>query len=190
MSCYSVLSAGVAKDCANMVAAIGVEKDLTLVKYEDFDKTATLDPANREADNLNGNMGGLTSIKLKSGAEQFVFEGTDYSVVPTVTPEVKEDGEVWYSHSILFIAYSKTAETRKIIESLGHTLVIAIVTERSTGLYELFGMEQGLKLTGLERQYTGAQTSNFYSVTISTPDIVVLKESTIGELAVGIDTPA
>ena len=49
-------------------------------------------------------------------------------------------------------------------------------------------MDQGLKVSGIERAYVGAQNSNFYTVTLATPDIAVVRESTLGELAVGIET--
>lgn len=188
MDCTNIILRGIAKDCNTMNAAIGAEKDLILVNYDDFDLKGTLLIANRETTDSNGNMDGLTSIKLKSGAVQYVFEGTDYSVIPNVTPEVKEDGDTWYIHSIGFTVYSKLAKDRKTLESLGKSKVIAITRDRSTGLYELFGMEQGLRVTGLERAYVGAQNSNFYTVTIATPDIGVVRESTLGELSVGVST--
>ena len=186
MACIYTLAAGVPLVCADINAQVGVGKDLILVNYNDFDLATTL--ATVEADNTNNNEEGLTNINLKVGATQHVFEGTDYSVVPTIAPEVKEDGAVWFSHSILFTAYSKTAKTRKIIESLGGAKVVAIAVDRSTGLYELFGADQGLTMTGAERAYIGSQKSNFYDVTLTTPEIGIMKESSIGHLAVNIIT--
>lgn len=186
--CDGLISNGVERDCATVNAAVGVNKDLILVNYEDFDKVATLLTANREADNTNNNIGGLTNIELKVGAVQHIFEGTDYSVIPNITAEVKEDGDSWFLHSIAFTVYSKLAKDRKTLEDLAESRVIAIAVDRSTGLYELFGIDQGLKLSGLERAYVGAQNSNFYTITIATPEIAVVRESTIGELAVGINT--
>ena len=186
MACTFALSGGVALVCADLNASIGVGKDLILVNYDSFDRATTLGTI--EADATNNNIEGLTNINLKVGAVQHVFEGTDYSVVPTVAPEVKEDGSVHYGHSVLFTAYSKTALTRKTIESLGGARVIAIAVDRSTGLYELFGADQGLSMVSSERAYTGSQKSNFYDVTISTPEIGVVKESTLGLLAVNIIT--
>jgi hypothetical protein len=186
MACIYTLAAGVPLVCADINAQVGVGKDLILVNYNDFDLATTL--ATIEADNTNNNEEGLTNINLKVGATQHVFEGTDYSVVPTVAPEVKEDGAIWFSHSILFTAYSKTSKTRKIIESLGGAKVVAIAVDRSTGLYELFGADQGLTMTGAERAYIGSQKSNFYDVTLTTPEIGIMKESSIGHLAVNIIT--
>jgi hypothetical protein len=186
--CVELITSGVARDCSDVNAAIGVDKDLILVNYEQFDKAATFAAGNRETDNTNNNEGGLTNIELKVGAVQYIFEGTDYSVIPTVTAEVKEDGNSWFIHSIAFTVYSKKAKDRKTLETLANGKVIAIAKERSTGLYELFGAEQGLKLNGVERAYTGAQTSNFYTVTIATPDIAVIREPSLGELATAINT--
>jgi hypothetical protein len=187
-NCINVILTGITKDCSTMNAAIGAEKDLILVNYDDFDLEGTLLIANREADDTNKNLGGLTAIKLKNGTVQHIFEGTDYSVVPSVTPEVKEDGDTWFIHVLTFTVYSKKAKDRKTLEALGKSKVIAITKDRSTGLYELFGMEQGLRVSGLERAYVGAQNSNFYSVTIATPDIAVVRESTLGELSTSIVT--
>jgi len=180
MSCNYSLSGGVALACADLTAQIGVGKDLILVNYDDFDLASTIGTV--EASAANGNEGGLTNINLKAGATQYTFEGTDYSVVPTVAPEVKEDGAVWFTHSILFTAYSKTALTRNIIQSLGGAKVVAIAVDRSTGLYELFGADQGLTMSAVERPYTGSQKSNFYDVTISTPEIAVVREGNMGYL--------
>ena len=91
-------------------------------------------------------------------------------------------------HSIAFTVYSKTAKDRKTLERLANSRVVAIAVDRSTGLFELFGADQGLKLSGLERAYTGSQTSNFYTVTLATPDIAVIRESTTGLLATAINT--
>jgi len=186
MACIFALSAGVPLVCADLNAAIGEGKDLILVNYDEFDKATSL--GTLESTGIN--TGGLTNINLLVGATQYVFEGTDYSVVPTITPEVKEDGSVWYAHSVLFTAYGKTAVVRKAIESLGGAKVIAIAVERSTGLFELFGADQGLSLASAERPYIGSQKSNFYDVTISTPEIGVVKESTLGLLASNIVTAA
>jgi hypothetical protein len=183
-ACVFSLSGGIPLVCADTYAQVGVKKDLILVNYDKFDLVTTLSVI--EADNTNNNIEGLTNINLLGGAIQHVFEGTDYSVVPTITPEVKEDGTVWYGHSILFTAYSKTAATRKVIQSLGGARVVAIAIDRSTGLYELFGAEQGLTLSGAERAYIGTQKSNFYDVTISTPEIGIIKEGNMGYLAVNI----
>jgi hypothetical protein len=186
MPCNDVIIAGIVKDCNSINASVGVDKDLILVNYEDFDRATTL--LTREADATNNNEGGLTAIELLLGAVQHVFEGTDYSVIPSVTPEVKEDGDTWFIHSIAFTVYSKKALDRKVLEDLAKSRVVAIAVDKSTGLYELFGADQGLKITGLERVYVGAQNSNFYTVTIATPDIAVVRESSLGELAVGINT--
>lgn len=184
--CDGIIAAGIARDCSTINAAVGVDKDLILVNYDEFDKA--LSYATREADDTNNNQGGLTNIELKSGATQYVFEGTDYSVIPNITAEVKEDGDSMFVHSIAFTVYSKKAADRKVLEALGSSRVIAIAVDRSTGLYELFGADQGLKLSGLERAYTGSQSSNFYTVTLATPDIAVIRESSIAELAVGVNT--
>ena len=184
--CDGLISAGIARDCNAVNAAVGVDKDLILVNYDDFDRSLSL--ATREADATNDNEGGLSNIELKTGAVQYVFSGTDYSVIPNITSEVKDDGDSWFMHSIAFTIYSKAAGDRKILEELAGARVVAIAVDRSTGLYELFGADQGLKLSGLERAYTGSQSSNFYTITIATPEIAVIRESSIGELAVAINT--
>lgn len=89
--CDGLITSGIGKSCDTINAPVGVEKDLILVNYEDFDRTATLLATNVEANDSNNNEGGLTNIHLKTGTVQYVFEGTDYSVIPNVTSEVKED---------------------------------------------------------------------------------------------------
>tara|TARA_R110000851_G_scaffold162614_5_gene306460 strand:+ start:9157 stop:9732 length:576 start_codon:yes stop_codon:yes gene_type:complete len=186
--CNDLLVGGIVKDCDAINAAVGVDKDLILVNYEDFDHTATALVANIEVDDANGNVDGLTNIELKLGAVQYTFEGTDYSVVPNVTSEVKEDGDSWFIHTVALTVYSKTSQARKVLENLAGARVVAIAIDRSTGLYELFGMDQGLKLSAIERAYVGAQNSNFYTVTVATPDIAVIREGNLAKLAVGINT--
>lgn len=188
-NCDGLIGAGITKHCDTINAPVGVDKDLILVNYDDYNRAGTLDTDNIVAAGADAvNVGGLTSVLLKTGATQYNFEGTDYSVIPNITSEVKEDGDSWFIHSIAFTVYSKIAIDRKTLEDLAESRVIAIAVDRSTGLYELFGSDQGLKLTGLERAYTGSQSSNFYTVTIATPDIAIIRESTIGLLAVGIVT--
>ena len=188
--CTGLIVSGISLNCDDINAAVGVGKDLILVNYSDFDRALTLAAGNIEADDTNGNIEGLTTIFLKTGAVQYVFEGTDYSVQPNVASETKEDGNSWYIHSILFTSYNKDSSARNVIEDLGQSNVVAIAVDRSTGLYELFGADQGLKLSALERAYVGTQTSNFYQVTLATPDIAVVRESSVGLLSVGITTAA
>lgn len=183
----SNITNGIALDCAVFNESIGVEKDLILINYSDFDFESTSSIYNRETDDVLNNLRGLTNIFLKPGATQHLFEGTDYSVVPTVSPEVREDGNLWYTHSIAFTVYSKKSEDRETLITLGKSTVIAVTRDRSTGLYELFGMSQGLKVTGIDRTYTGSQNSNFYQVTIATPEINVIKEPSLSELSVYLD---
>jgi len=186
MGCTSVIVSGIEKDCATVNAAIGLDKDLILVNYADFDKVKTFLAGNRET--AGSNIKGLKNIFLKLGTVRHVFEGTDYSVSPSIVPEVREDGGVWYTHQILFTVYSKKAKDRKTLENLGGSRVIGIAKDRSTGLYELFGADQGLKVSTIERPYTGAQNSNFYQVTLITPEIGVVKESGLGELSALLTT--
>jgi hypothetical protein len=187
MACTNFILEGISRDCESDNAIIGVDKDLILIDYKFFDLAATKLQANREANNLNNNYKGLTNIALKDGAVLNVFEGVDYSVIPSVTPQAREDGSMRYQHSIGFTVYSKTARDRETLISLSKIKVVAVVKDLSTGLYELFGMEQGLRVSGIERSYVGSINSNFYSVTISTPDYYIVKESTIGELSVNLN---
>lgn len=183
----SNITNGIALDCAVFNESIGADKDLILINYSDFDFESTNSIYNRQTNDVLNNLRGLTNIFLKPGAIQHVFEGTDYSVIPTVSPEVREDGNLWYTHSIAFTVYSKKSEDRETLITLGKSTVIAVTRDRSTGLYELFGMSQGLKVTGIDRTYTGSQNSNFYQVTIATPEINVIKEPSLSELSVDLD---
>lgn len=183
MSCPSTIAEGIAKDCAAINAATGVNKDLILVNFSEYDNIGTLDSGNIETDDTNNNEGGLSEIKLKTGATQHIFEGTDYSVIPSVSGEVRDDGDTWYLHSIGFTIYSKNSLARTTIQNLGNSRVIAIAVDRSTGLFELFGAEHGLKISELTREYVGSQNANFYQATISTPDVAAVRESSVGYLS-------
>ena len=83
----------------------------------------------------------------------------------------------------MFTSYNKSSKARVALESLGGSRVIAILRDRSTGFQELLGSDQGLKISALDRAYVGAQTSNFYQVTIVTPDIAVVREGNLGYLS-------
>lgn len=178
---------GIALECGVFNELIGVEKDLILINYNDFDLEQTASIYNRQTDDSLGNFRGLTDIYLKEGAVKYIFEGTDYSVIPSVTPEQREDGNLWYSHSIGFTVYSKKSKDRETLISLGGSVVIAVTRDKSTGLYELFGMYQGLRVSEISRTYTGSQSSNFYQVTIATPEVNVVKEPSLSELSVNLD---
>lgn len=189
--CTGLIIAGILLNCDDINAAVGVDKDLILINYDNFNRAQTMAPSNVEADDTNNNQGGLTNIYVTDIlTDLFTFEGTDYSVQPSVASEVKEDGNSWFVHTILFTSYNKESIARNVIEDLGQSRVIAVVIDRSTGFFELFGADQGLKLTAVERAYVGTQTSNFYQVTLATPDIAVIRESTIGLLASGAFTDA
>ena len=184
LACVDVITTGVARNCPDVHGQIGVNKDLILINWEDYDRVATLDPLNFETTTTNGNKDGLTKILLKAGTPvQYVFEGTDYSVKPSITSEIKEDGDTWYIHTINLMAYNKTSTARKALTDLGQSRVVAVAVDRSTGFYELFGAEQGLKVSSIARDYVGGgQNGNFYAVTLVTPDIAVIRESNMGLL--------
>lgn len=183
MDCNTLLTDGIPIDCDSVKGQVGVGKDLTIVEFDSFDQVLTLDPSNFEADDTNGNEGGLSKIILKTGATQLVFEGKDYSIKPSVSGETNDDNDTWYTHTIAFTAFNKTSAARKSLEALSGKRVIAITVDRSTGLYELFGAEQGLSISEVSREYTGSQNSNFYAVTLNTPEIAVIKEYNLGHLA-------
>lgn len=183
----STILNGIKKDCDTIYSRIGVDKDLILINYSDFDLEATLESGNFESDNTNQNIKGLSDIKLKENAVLNIFEGTEYSVIPTVTPVALENGKFNYKHSIAFTVYSKLSKDRETLEKLSSSRVIAVTKDKSTGLYEIFGMHLGLRVSGIERSYTGSQNSNFYSVTISTPDIYVLSEPLLSRLSVALN---
>lgn len=183
----STILSGIKKDCDTINSRIGVDKDLILINYSDFDLEATEASSNIEISNVNLNIKGLSDIKLKSGAALYVFEGTEYSVVPSVAPVALENGKFNYKHSINFTVYSKLSKDRDTLETLSESRVIAVTKDKSTGLYEVFGMHLGLRVTGIERAYIGSQNSNFYTVTIATPDIYVLAEPSLSKLSVALN---
>jgi hypothetical protein len=187
MACPNrTLTAGIDYDCTNSNAAIGSDKTLQIVQHSFIKLAETLpgDTSNTEQDNTNGNEGGLTKVFLDTGgtAATYDFVGTDYSVMPFANQEIKEDGDSWWVHGVTFTAYSKDSKTRNILEELTATRVVAIVTDRSTGLKEIFGLEVGLKAVSIEREYLGTQNSNFYKVTLQTEDIGVIREAGIPKL--------
>lgn len=183
----STILNGIQRDCATINSRIGVDKDLILINYSDFDYDATMLESNREISNSNGNIKGLSDIKLKPTAVLNTFEGTDYSVVPSVSHSVLENGKFNYSHSISFTVYSKLSKDRKTLETLSNSKIIAVTRDKSTGLFELFGAQQGLRMSEVSRTYTGSQNSNFYTVAIATPDFYVLKESSLSEMSVALN---
>lgn len=186
--CTQVITAGITLNCDDINAAVGVEKDLYLVNYEDFNKEQTLATGNIDDGSTSGNTDGYVDIFIADpteGTGYFKFEGTDYSVQPTISSEVKEDGNTWYIHTLLFTVYNKESVARNVLEDLAWSKVVAIVVDRSTGWYELFGADQGLKVTTVDRAYVGTQTSNFYQVTLATPDIAVVREGNLGYLFSG-----
>ena len=179
-----LITSGININCDDLASQIGVEKDLLLVNYSDFDRETTL--ANIEQDNSNNNKGGVTQIEFYEGAVLHKFEGTDYSVIPSFSIDKREDNSAIYTHSISFTVYNKTSEARNTLLELENSKVLAVVIDRSTGLFEMFGVDSGLILNNLDRSYTGSQKSNFYNVSIETPKTSNLKESAFGTLAVGM----
>ena len=188
VNCTNLIKSGVVLDCKSLSGMIGAGKDLILVNYEDFDYDKTFADDNKCSDVGAPNEGGIENIYLKANAVQHLFEGTDNSVKPTVTAEQRENGNSWYVHSIAFISYSKKSKDRYTLRDLGNSRVIAITIDNSTKLFELFGAEQGLKVGSIERNYTDGEISNFYSVTIATPDVQIIRESGMGELAKQVNT--
>ena len=180
-----LITSGIAVDCDSLNDAIGVNKDLMLVNFTYLDREATL--SSRETDNTNNNLGGLSKLVLKEGAKLYVYQGKDYSVIPNITSETKENGVTKYKHSIDFTIYSKKAYDKKILETLGKSRVLAIAKDKSTGLYEIFGIDRGLEVGNISRAYNGSQNSNFYTVSISTPDRAKLIESSLSETTIKLE---
>jgi len=178
MSCNSLLDAGVQLDCDNMVQAPEIYDSVHLVPWGGlgYKKKETWAQYNASSNVLNK----IIVSNSNYISTNYFFDAVEHSVIPNVTSEQNDLGQTVYKHSITFTIFDKSASARKIIESLGNGLVIATVEDNVSGLKTAFGLEQGLALESVERQYIGSQASNFYKVTLSTPDIVALKESHVG----------
>ncbi len=180
-----LITRGISLDCSSIYAPIGVEKDLIVANYSDLDKEATLN--SRETDESNENLGGLTKIVFKEGSKIYLIKGRENSIAPKVSSEEREDGKKKYTHSLSFTVFSKRAYDKKSLEKFADSRVVAITIDKSTGLYELFGIDRGLEISSISREYTGSQNSNFYSISMSTPSRAKLKENSLTETSVKME---
>jgi hypothetical protein len=181
--CYtSLITSGIGIDCDFSVGkAVGVEKDLILGNYEDFKRELTLSEE-RESDDTNNNKDGLRRVEFKDATVLHTFKGKQNSVVPGFSAQELEDGRIVYTHSLNFTVFNKTSEARHNLMNLSSARLVAITVDKSTGLFEIFGIDRGLKLNNISREYVGSQSSNYFQVSLTTPSQAVLKETRIPEL--------
>lgn len=153
MSSYDLLDDNITPSCEEEFDQIGVDERLILVNWDNY---------NREETQSNDN-----KIYIETLESQFYIDTKKNSISPDISSSKVSNDRTFYSHNLSFVILSKTNETRNTLEKLANGKFIAILLDKSTGKYELFGEDCGLVTTSISRSSTGSTTSNGYSISMS-----------------------
>lgn len=153
-------------DCDNPPTG-GANDRLILLNYSDVqDAAVTLDGTNPLV---------VTNIVLASGIQGYVYEGLNNSNEPR-TALVKGRYVNGYDHEVRFKVFKNSPDTKKQLNKLDGALVVAIVQNNHKGAsgnaaFEIYGLENGLRLQELERIIADAETQGAYNLLIRNDEV-------------------
>jgi len=175
MSSHEILTGDILPQCEEEYSRIGVDKLLILYNWIDYDREKTIE---------NG-----VNINVTSLQNEIRIDTKENSITPLVSGQKGIDDVTTYIHSLGFVVVTKTNTNRELLMQLSNGRFIAVVKDRSTGLYELFGRDFGLVCTSISRTSTGQSTSNGYSVSLAISPNCGGKEKSLPKLFDDITVP-
>ena len=116
----------------------------------------------------------IEDLTMLSTFKFWKYTGVKDSNVSKQSLVVKKYGNR-YKHTLDMVVFAVNAAAKTQLEALAQGSVIAIVEHKFKGLngesaFEIFGREQGMEMSVLERDQSNADNLGAYTITLSTPD--------------------
>lgn len=164
------ISADVFLNCTKPISA-GVKDLLYLFNFADLESVV---------ENVS-NPNIIEDIVLASGAKIYRFEGKNNSNEPRAAL-VKGAYSTAYDHEVIFKVFSVESDTKKQLQYMANTKMVAIVENNFKGVagsvpFEIYGLTSGLELLALERILNDADTQGAYNLTLASNETI--KEPTL-----------
>lgn len=91
--------------------------------------------------------GNVTNITLKATKKIYKYEALKDTLTATAgIKKVEGSGIAIYTHSVNFASVDTTAEQREVFENLANAEAVAVIAETTSGRFEIFGKDFGMKL--------------------------------------------
>lgn len=159
-----LITANIQPDCENPLVG-GLEVDLILINKDHITTMAfdTNNPLIVTGITLSGTNKGFlyTGIKNSNGSKSTLVKGKYTNT---------------YDHEISMVVFKVNGEAKKQMELLAKGMVVAVVRNKYRGTnadsaFEIFGREQGLEVSVMERDVNNADTQGGFMVTLKTPEV-------------------
>jgi hypothetical protein len=166
MACGKIAE-GVIIDCTVRLIA-GTMETVILVNYDDY-KLATVTPG---SDPLS-----VTSVDftpLLTGTYGFEFTGKKNSNDPLVESN-RGTYDLYYKHSLGMKIFSNDVATKRTLDDMGDSLVVAFVENKNSGTagdssFEIYGSQAGLEISQLNRNPNDADTKGAWDLILANSD--------------------
>lgn len=152
MNCEKLISAGFSFDCAAELNG-GINEILLLNKAEI--KTAV-------------KTGNQVVITMATGKKGYVVEVYKQGAQSTVAIKENEVAPNRSTHVVNFTAYGRDAATEETIQQVLNGRFVAVIKSKTTGVYEVYGLDSGLVCTGNDADSNA--NAGLTKLTLSTPD--------------------
>ena len=164
-TCITKLTSGFTADCDNLPIA-GLEADVTVLNFEDIDRTLTT---------LNADKTLITALTMNTGTNGYKWEGFKQSNVAgfeTVERDNLPDG---FKHRLSGVIYKLSADARKELNALARGARLVIIVERKFKggatqdcAFEVYGYDSGMELA--EGTMVTNENAGTVQLTVETPD--------------------
>ena len=156
------ITADTVYDCTNPLKG-GAREEVRLFNYQDLYPEGTLTIA----------AGIVTDIVLDTGAQAFKFSGFNRSMRPKYEL-VRGAFSVGYKHTIDLLVFQKDDATKKNLEALAMTKVVAVVNnidENDDMGFEVYGLDGGLELVSNTMDLNDSDSNGAWVLQLATPDL-------------------
>ena len=153
------ISADVLLDCDNPMLG-GANDRLILVNKDDI-ASVTYNMTNPLI---------VENITLATGMEGYEYQGKNNSVEPRSALVKLRYAEV-YEHEVIFKVFVNDADTKKQLELMRQSRLIAVIENNHKGdggdaAFEVYGLESGLELVEMERVVADTETQGAYNLVL------------------------
>lgn len=112
--------------------------------------------------------GDVTNLDLKTGKKIYPFEALKDTLTANASiTKVEGSGIAICTHSVTFKGVDITSEQRKVFEVLANAEAVAVIAETTSGRFEIFGKDFGMKLGDANEKNYGANPTEDTSRNVS-----------------------
>ncbi len=151
-NCLTLLSGNIDFDCHADTAAM--LQEMLLINYSDIQSHTVAE--------------GVATITLATGATPSIVKVFNASAGASEAAKINDKTPPASTHTVFGTIFKRDAEAYVQAEQIRGGRFVAITKAEQSGVYEVWGLRAGLKLTGGDRNTN--EDSGFFTFTLTTPE--------------------